>query len=187
MDAVNKTGITVSFISATRHKWTFLTRFTKQPLGGGWVHFARASKSWIKATCTWHLTWQTSTRRKKSFPMLLIWINRRDFFYLCGESGSENTPKLLVLHYDVGCELLKLWAAFFHMKFTETPTMSESRTEYKLKSPPEDGITNVTFGPNSSQVGTEKIEESQLKILAHFSPSSCLYHLGTRKCDCMTL
>ena len=30
--------------------------------------------------------------------------------------------------------------------------MSESRTEYKLKSPPEDGITNVTFGPNSSQV-----------------------------------
>ena len=34
--------------------------------------------------------------------------------------------------------------------------MSESRTEYKLKSPPEDGITNVTFGPNSSQAGTEK-------------------------------
>jgi len=29
--------------------------------------------------------------------------------------------------------------------------MSENRTEYKLKSPPEDGITNVTFGPNSSQ------------------------------------
>jgi len=29
--------------------------------------------------------------------------------------------------------------------------MTESRTEYKLKSPPEDGISNVTFGPNSSQ------------------------------------
>jgi len=29
--------------------------------------------------------------------------------------------------------------------------MSETRTEYKLKSAPEDGITNVTFGPNSSQ------------------------------------
>jgi len=29
--------------------------------------------------------------------------------------------------------------------------MTENRTEYKLKSPPEDGISNVTFGPNSSQ------------------------------------
>lgn len=28
---------------------------------------------------------------------------------------------------------------------------TESRTEYKLKSPPEDGITKATFGPNSAQ------------------------------------
>jgi len=29
--------------------------------------------------------------------------------------------------------------------------MTENRIEYKLKSPPEDGISNLTFGPNSSQ------------------------------------
>jgi len=29
--------------------------------------------------------------------------------------------------------------------------MTENRTEYKLKSPPEDGISNLTFGPTSSQ------------------------------------
>lgn len=28
---------------------------------------------------------------------------------------------------------------------------AESRTEYKLKSPPEDGVTKATFGPNSAQ------------------------------------
>jgi len=30
--------------------------------------------------------------------------------------------------------------------------MSESRTEFKLKTPPQDGITNVTFSPASSQL-----------------------------------
>nr|CAD7394750.1 unnamed protein product [Timema cristinae] len=30
-------------------------------------------------------------------------------------------------------------------------TMGESRTEFKLKTPPEDGISSVKFGPNSSQ------------------------------------
>jgi WD40 repeat protein len=29
--------------------------------------------------------------------------------------------------------------------------MTESRTEFKLKTPPEDGISSVKFGPNSSQ------------------------------------
>jgi cell cycle arrest protein BUB3 len=29
--------------------------------------------------------------------------------------------------------------------------MTESRTEFKLKTPPEDGISSVKFGPNSAQ------------------------------------
>ena len=29
--------------------------------------------------------------------------------------------------------------------------MTEAKTEFKLKNPPEDGISRVTFGPHSSQ------------------------------------
>ena len=79
--------------------------------------------------------------------MLLIWINHCDFFDV--RAGKLEHPQAPIIT-DAGCE------ALFHLKFAETPSMSESRTEYKLKSPPEDGITNVTFGPNSSQVGAEK-------------------------------
>ena len=148
VDAVHKTGITVSFFVATRHNMTFIFRCTRQPLAVEWVHFERESKSWRRVTYTWHLTRRTSTRkRRKSYLMLLIWISHCDFFNVPGNT--------LNLFYN-RCWLWSLGIAFSHMKFTETPVMSESRTEYKLKSPPEDGITNVTFGPNSSQAGTEK-------------------------------
>ena len=50
----------------------------------------------------------------------------------------------------------------FFLNLQTIAKMSESRTEYKLKSPPEDGITNVTFGPNSSQVSRDKIQKITL-------------------------
>ena len=53
--------------------------------------------------------------------------------------------------------------------------MSESRTEYKLKSPPEDGITNVTFGPNSSQVSWDK-KKNKKKLCFSISSLSRWYN-----------
>lgn len=41
---------------------------------------------------------------------------------------------------------------------------TETRTEYKLKSPPEDGISSVQFGPNSSQFLLVSSWDSQVRL-----------------------
>lgn len=45
----------------------------------------------------------------------------------------------------------KLALCFVEIWFNFIAMTGESRTEFKLKSPPDDGISSVKFGPNSSQ------------------------------------
>ena len=40
-----------------------------------------------------------------------------------------------------------LYKLFFYL----SEEMTETKPEFKLKNPPEDGISRVTFGPHSSQ------------------------------------
>jgi cell cycle arrest protein BUB3 len=63
--------------------------------------------------------------------------------------------------------------------------MSESRTEYKLKSPPEDGITNVTFGPNSSQFLLVSSWDKKVRLYDIVSNSPrCAYSHSMPVLDC---
>lgn len=44
-----------------------------------------------------------------------------------------------------------LWTSLLTTTVLVCLGMTESRTEFKLKTPPEDGISSVKFGPNSAQ------------------------------------
>jgi len=63
--------------------------------------------------------------------------------------------------------------------------MSENRTEYKLKSGPEDGITRVTFGPNSPQFLLVSSWDKKVRLYDIISNNQrCAYSHSMPVLDC---
>ena len=93
---------------------------------------------------------------KHTQPLIVILFVIEIYLWVSGCEAKSCFPKLesriesKQQRYD-NCKI-----HIFFLNLQRIANMSESRTEYKLKSPPEDGITNVTFGPNSSQVSRDK-------------------------------